>query len=235
MYLNLIQVAESFGVSEKVVEDWMRNEGLPHTPDRGRLLFDRAQVAHWAAGRGLVARVGFLAPVSPVFSTGFQLEPLLRAGGIWREVPAAAVREIFRSIVGSLPGATAAIRPLLAQRVVAPDGLVFAPVGGGFALPHLRTRVSLGRDSGTIALLLLKEALSVAETVPDAVPITRLFFFVAPSPRAHLDLVGQLCRLLLRGPLRELIVAGAPDEEIFRAIATADKPGDGGGKGKQAP
>src|ERR1035438_9518710 len=49
MYLNLIQIAESFGVSESVVEDWIRNEGLPHTPDRGRLLFDRVQVANWAA------------------------------------------------------------------------------------------------------------------------------------------------------------------------------------------
>ena len=45
MYLNLIQIAESFGVSEKVVEGWIRDEGLPHTPDRGVLLFDRAQVA----------------------------------------------------------------------------------------------------------------------------------------------------------------------------------------------
>ena len=45
MYLNLIQVAESFGVSERVVEDWIRLEGMPHVPDRGRLLFDQAQVA----------------------------------------------------------------------------------------------------------------------------------------------------------------------------------------------
>lgn len=235
MYLNLTQVAESFGVAEKVVEDWMRNEGLPHTPDRGRLLFDRAQVTHWAAGRGLAAKVGFLAPASPVFSTGWQIEPLLRAGGIRRDVLAAEVREVFRSIVASLPGATPAIDALLAHRLAASDGLTFAPIGGGFALPHLRTRVSLGRDSGTIALLLLKDVLTVTESVPDSVPITRMFFFVAPSPRAHLDLVGRLCRLLVRGPLRELIVAGAPDEEIFRAIAAADKLGPGGGHGGKAP
>ena len=37
MYLNLIQIAESFGVSEKVVEDWIRTEALPHTPDRGKI------------------------------------------------------------------------------------------------------------------------------------------------------------------------------------------------------
>ena len=55
MYLNLVQLAESFGVSEKVVEGWIREEGLPHTPERRVLLFDRAQVAQWAATRGLAS------------------------------------------------------------------------------------------------------------------------------------------------------------------------------------
>ena len=228
MYLNLSQVAESFGVSEKVVEDWMRSESLPHTPDGGRLLFDRAQVAHWAAARGLAAKVGFLAPESAAFATGWRIEPLLRAGRIWREIPAAGILETLRPLVGTLPGVTPAIRQLLAQRLATAEGLTFAPIGAGFALPHLRTRLSLGRDSGTIALLLLKDPLAVSEPVPDGVPITRLFFFVAPSPRAHLDLVGRLCRLLLRGPLRELVLRGAADDEIFRAIAAAEQSGEGG-------
>src|ERR1022692_4177045 len=84
MYLNLIQIAESFGVSESVVEDWIRNEGLPHTPDRGRLLFDRVQVANWAAARGLAAKAGFLAPETPALAVAWRLETLMRAGGIWR-------------------------------------------------------------------------------------------------------------------------------------------------------
>ena len=54
MYLNLVQLAESFGVSERIVEGWIREEGLPHTPEGRVLLFDRAQVAQWAATRGPV-------------------------------------------------------------------------------------------------------------------------------------------------------------------------------------
>lgn len=227
MYLNLIQIAESFGVSEKVVEDWMRNDALPHTHDRGRLLFDRSQVVTWAAARGLAAKAGFLAPEASTFSTGWRLEPLLRAGGIWRALPAAGVPGAFQQIVGSLPGATPAIRKLLAQRLESGTGVAYAPIGGGFAMPHPSARISLGRDSGTIALLLLQDALTVVEPVPDDAPITRLFFFVAPSPRAHLDFLGRLCRLLARGPLRDLIVHGAADDEIFRAVELADKSASG--------
>src|ERR1019366_3388528 len=190
MYLNLIQLAESFGVSEKVVEGWIRDEGLPHTPDRGRLLFDRAQVVQWAATRGLAAQAGFLAPeTSSPFATGFRLEPLLRAGGIWRDVPAAEVASVFERVVASLPGVTPPVRQLIGQRLRAKGGVTMAPVGGGFALPHPGTRLALGRDTGNVALVLLRDALVLTEPQVDHVPVNRLLFFIAPSPRAHLDLL----------------------------------------------
>ena len=222
MYLNLIQIAESFGVSEGVVEGWMRDEGMPHTPDRGRVLFDRAQVVQWAAARGLATRAGFLTPETSAFATGCQLEPLLRAGGIWREVPAAGVLDVLTKVVAALPGATPPVRQLLAQRLQAANGITWAAIGGGFALPHPSTRIALGRDSGTVALLLLRNALPQTGTTPDNVPVTRLFFFIAPSPRAHLDLLGRLTRALAQGNLRELVVKGAGDAQIYAAFAAAD-------------
>lgn len=221
MYLNLVQIAESFGVSEKVVEDWIRAEGLPHIPDRGRVIFDRAQVANWAAQRGLATQAGFLAPKNPALTAEVRLEPLLRAGGIWRDLPAAAVGATFEKVVAALPGATPPIRQLLAQRLRAPGGVTTAPVGGGLALPHPSTRIALGRDSGTLALLLLRDPLAGIES-PDGVPVTRLFFFIASSPRGHLDLLGRLSRGLARGPLRELVLHAAPDAEIFSAVAATD-------------
>jgi len=222
MYLNLIQIAESFGVSESVVEGWTKNEGLPHTLDRGRFVFDRAQVAQWAAGRGLAAQAGFLAPETSVFATGLRLEPLLKAGGIWRDIAAAEVANVFDRIVAALPAATPPVRQMLAQRLRAPGGITWGAIGGGVALPHPSARIALGRDSGTLALLLLRDALPIPGNGTDGVPITRLLFFIAPSPRAHLDLLGRLSRVLARGPLRELVVKSANDNEIFAALATAD-------------
>ena len=224
MYLNLVQIAESFGVSESVVEGWVREEGMPHTPERGRLLFDRAQVVQWAAARGLATKAGFLTPDRSAFTTPCELAPLLRAGGIHREVSAASVLDVLDSVVGALASGALAkpVRELLRQRLRAPGGVVWAPVGGGFALPHFSTRVALGRESGTVALLLLREPLAQAGPVPDDVPVTRLLFFIAPSPRAHLDLLGRLTRALEHGPLRGLVLAGAADDEILAAAAAAD-------------
>lgn len=223
MYLNLVQIAESFGVSEKVVDGWIRDEGLPCTPDRGRLLFDRLQVTEWAAERGLAARAGFLAPTKSALTSHLQVGPLLRAGNIWRDVPSAEVSNIFDKIVSALPGATPPVRQLLGQRVRAKGGVTMAPIGSGFALPHPSARITLGRDSGTVALLFLRDAFPLTEAPADHIPVKCLFFFIAPSPRAHLDLLAWLSRGLIGGPLRELVEKGATDQEIFQAVDEIDR------------
>jgi PTS system nitrogen regulatory IIA component len=222
MYLNLIQIAESFGVSEKVVEGWIRDEGLPHTPDRGTLLFDRAQVAQWAATRGLAAQAGFLTPAAPALASVLRLGPLLRAGGIWRDVAAASVTDVFAKVALALPGASAQVRDMLELKFREKGRVTMAPIGGGYALPHPHARITLGRDSGAIALILLRDALPPQELRVDEVPVTKLLFFIAPSPRAHLELVGQLSRLLSHGTLREVLAKGGTDEEIFQSVDAAD-------------
>ena len=229
MFLNLVQMAESFGVSERVVERWIRYEGLPHTPDRGRLIFDRAQVAEWAAARGLATKTGFLAPQATTLGGGLSLAPLLRSGGIWRDVPPDGVGEVLRGVVAALPGVTPAVGKMLAGRLAAAGGLTMAPVGGGFALPHPAARVSLGRDSGAVALLLLREPLPDEGLHVDDVPVTRLLFFMAPSARAHLELLARLSRSLACAPLRRALVEGADDGTIHRAFEDFDAPSASGG------
>jgi PTS system nitrogen regulatory IIA component len=73
-----------------------------------------------------------------------------------------------------------------------------------------------------VALILMREPLVFPDPMVDETPVTKLLFFIAPSPRAHLDLLGRLSRLLTRGPFREALMRNAPDEELHAAVAAAD-------------
>ena len=233
MYLILIQLADSFGVSEKVVEDWVRDEGLPHVVDRGRLLFDRARVVDWAAAHGLTARAGFLASENGAFTSGLALAPMLHTGGIWRNVPSSETVLIFERIISTLPAVAPAVRNLLCQRLKAKGGINWAPVGKGFALPHFSTRITLGRETGIVSLILLSDSLQLSEPPPDGIPVTQLIFFVPPSPRAHLDMLARLSRTIALGPLGQLAKKNATDEEIFQAISAMDEEKTAVGKRKE--
>jgi PTS system nitrogen regulatory IIA component len=222
VYLNLIEVAESFGVSEKVVEEWIQHKALPYVMDRGRLLFDRARVADWAGSHGLTARTGFLAPEEGVFGETLALAPLLARGGVWRDIAAEDVLSVFEKIILSLPKLSSNEQRLLTQRIHSEKGIVWAPVGKGFALPHFSTRISLGHDKGFIALVFLKEAFTFCEATPDNEPIKRLIFFVPPFPRAHLGILARLNRLIAQGHLAQLDEKEASTEEWIEAFSALD-------------
>lgn len=143
----------------------------------------------------------------------------LRAGGIARDVPAAEVPARLADAARRLPGADPGVTDLLAQLVTAPGALHWALVGDGLALPHVRLPVPLGRDLGVLAILLLREPLSVPEEPPDGRPVRTLLFFVAPTPKAHLEMISQLSNHLLHGRLKQLLAAGACDADIEAALA----------------
>ena len=186
--------------------------------DGDRWMFDRAEVVAWAAARGRLAKTGFLAPDQPRLSEHRRLAAMLEAGGIWRDLEPSRVIEVLGTVVARLPGASEPVRGLLGQRLRAADGVSWAPIGHGLALPHLRTPVALGHASGIIAVLFLRDVLTLAGPGPDGSPVRRLLFFVAPSPRAHLELLGQLSAALLRGGLLRLLLDEAADDRLFAAM-----------------
>ncbi len=148
--------------------------------------------------------------------------PRRRVGGFWGDGAPADVPGIFARVAMRLPGAATPVRNMLAKRFRAEGGVTMALTGGGYALPHPCERVTLGRESGVVALVLLNGPLPPQEHHVDDLPVTRLFFFVAPSPRSHLDLIGRLSRLFSRATLSDVLARAGTDEEILQEVDTAD-------------
>lgn len=217
MYLNLIQIAESFGVSEQVVTEWVKNEGMPHVHDRDRILFEQALVMDWAARKGLAAHGGFLSQPVQSRTPDPDLGPLLRRGGIWRGVRPAELPGVLENVLQRLPGLTPAMHEMLSKRLAGPDGLVVSPVGRGFALPHPSMCVFLGPANTLVAFIQLDEPLGGVEP-PDAVPVTRLLFFISPTPRQHVNMLGLLARCVALGDLGRALDSGEDDEALLKAV-----------------
>jgi PTS system nitrogen regulatory IIA component len=231
MYINLIQIAESFGVSEQVVTDWVRREGMPHVHDRDRILFERSQVMDWAARRGLGGLGGFLSEPAPSQANAQELVALLRRGGIWRGIAPEELDNLFQRIVRGLPGLSPAVMNLLIQRISAPGGITPAPVGEGFALPHPAMRIALGETSALTALIQLSAPWTEIQA-PDKIPVTRLLFFISPTPRLHVNMLGLLARSIASGLLTQALDRGADDETLLEIFASCAEKSDAAGAGR---
>jgi len=84
-----------------------------------------------------------------------------------------------------------------------------------------------------LASVFLSGPLGGTEKPPDGVAITRLLFFIAPSPRTHLELLARLSSALRDAEMRRLVMEAAPDEALMAAMRRLDAavPSAKGGQG----
>ncbi len=228
-------VDDMFGVSEKVVEDWMR---------------ERGSAAHAGPGTAVV-RPGAGCPIGrrragsrrrpdswrrrPRLSRpAWRLEPLLRAGGIWRDVPAAGVSAVFRAIVHRSAGATPPSANCSRQRLRA-NGRRDHRAGRRRLRPAAsRAPASrLGRDSGTMALLAAARHAAAGRDRSRTMCRSRACFSSWRRRPARISICsGRLSRLLARGPLRETgLTEGAADDGDFPRDCGGRRAGGGHGQG----
>lgn len=222
MYLNVVQLAQSFGVSENTIEEWVRHEKLPHTHDQGRLIFDRQQVADWAAARGYTNQAGLLveSSASRVDVSRLDLAEWLGRGGVHRDVVGASLPDVLAAVTQTMTGLAPAFAAVLAQRARRADAVSMTGVGHGWALPHLATRLALPGAGGTAALLFLRAPIELDPPPTDRVPVERMLFFVAPTARLHLEVLARLGELLSDADARSALVASAADETLARIVGS---------------
>ena len=169
--------------------------------------------------RGLAAQAGFLAPEAPALALRFAN----RARCCGRAASGATCRRrscrmFSRASSPPCPARLPPVRQMLAQRLRAKDGVTMAPVGGGFALPHPSARITLGRDSGTVAL---HPSAAIALPPPELRVGWRagdpaVFFHRPLAPRPSRSGAPAQPRCISRGPLREVLAKDGTDEEIFQ-------------------
>ncbi|MCK9314897.1 MAG: PTS sugar transporter subunit IIA [Verrucomicrobia bacterium] len=150
------------------------------------------------------------------------LASLLMRGGVWRSVSSADILPVFEKIILSLPMLSPNEQKLLSQRIHSKGGIVWAPIGNGYALPHFSTRISLGNDKGFLALIFLKDSSAFQEVSPDGKPLERLIFFVPPSPRSHFGILARLSRLIAQGHLCPPNEEETSDEEWIDIFSRFD-------------
>ena len=157
MRLTMREAASFLGVSESKTERWVEERGLPAHRWDERWYVNPVELWEWAVEQGLPVSRALLEDASRDRDESPRISDLLRAGGIYHDVPGATKEDALRSFVARLPLPPEQDREFLLDVLVAREALSSTGIGDGIAIPHVRNPILLHVDRPFVALALLRQ------------------------------------------------------------------------------
>jgi PTS system nitrogen regulatory IIA component len=213
--LTIQQAAALLNVPEAQVHRWIRDRGLPAVLFNEQYRLNRVGLMDWAQRNQIRLPV----PEHDEDRAPIRLAEALARGGVHRDLPGRARKEIVAAAVDRLRLPPAVDRDLLREMILARTSHDATAIGSGVALPHARYPFVAAVGEPILGLFFLREPVDFGAA--DGIPVTALFVLVSPTTRAHLQLLARVAGALGDG-LRLLVEERATDERILAAAAACD-------------
>ncbi len=213
MELRVRDVAKLLAVSEKKIQQWIREDGLPARSVNGQHRFHRAELLEWATARRLHVSPEIFQEAEPHSRSLPSLVQALEAGNVFHGVTARDKTAALRAVVQTLPLPAAVDRELLWLALLAREALQSTGVGEGIALPHTRNPVVLQVPCAMISLAFLAQPVEFAAL--DGKPVHALFTLISPTVRCHLYLLSRLAFALRDAGFKSTIARQGSRDEIL--------------------
>jgi len=216
MQLTVRDAARFLGVSEDTLYRWVRRGELPSQQVNDQYRFNRVELLEWAAQRKIPVSAEILEEPGHAPRGLPPLSEAVRAGGVHYGIRGEDKEGVLRAVVDVLPVPPGFDRDFLYQMLLARERLGSTGLGNGIAIPHPRDPIVLHVDRPAVALCLLEKPIDFEAL--DRRPVHTLCLIVAPSTRAHLQLLAVLAAVLRDPAVPAKLAARAPREEILAEI-----------------
>jgi PTS system nitrogen regulatory IIA component len=213
MQLTVREAAQHLGVDETTVRRWIAQRALPAHVAHEQSYFNAIELWEWAVENGVPVSRRLLNQARGSPEGVPRLGELLRAGGIFHDVPGTDKAEVLREFVERLPLPPEHDRAFLLSVLEAREAMGSTGIGDGIAIPHVRNPIVLHVEQPFVTLGLLRHAIDFGSI--DGQPVHALFMLVSPTVPGHLAVLARLGFVLRDDTLRGLLRSRAPADEIL--------------------
>jgi nitrogen PTS system EIIA component len=216
MKVNVREAARLLSLSETELYRLVEEGEIPFLFVNHQPLFNRDELLEWATARRMPLSPELFADEGP----HPQLAEALERGGVHYDVGGTDIPTTLAAVVACLPIEDGDERTTILEIVRAREGEASTVIGGGIAIPHVRTPLVFAGRPSAIALCFLDHAVPFATV--DGKPVTTMFAMTTPTVRAHLHLLSHLAYALTDQGFVAVLQRRADAVTILREASRVD-------------
>jgi PTS system nitrogen regulatory IIA component len=213
MQLTIRDVMKFLDIPEATVHRWIKHRGLPAHRIGGQYRFHRAEILEWATAQQVKVSAALFDQPAEEAEPVPGLVDALEAGGVLYRLPGATKEAALRALVGAMPLPEGTDRELLLHLFLAREALATTAIGGGIAIPHVRSPIVLHVPRPLVTACFLEQPVDFGAL--DGRPVHVLFSLITPTVRTHLQLLSRLSFALHDARFKETVTRQAPREDIL--------------------
>lgn len=213
------EVAGLFGLPEKTLEKWIKEDSLPAIKVGGQYRFNKTEILEWATKRQI--------PVSSAMFSGSEeankgagIRAALVAGGIRYGVTGDGRDAVLENALALMPIPASVDRLFLLHILKAREAQGSTGIGEGIAIPHVRNPIVLDIPEPMITLCFLATAVEFGAI--DGQPVHTLFMLMSPTIGMHLNLLSTLAFALRQPAFSQAVQDRLSADEILSRAAEVD-------------
>jgi PTS system nitrogen regulatory IIA component len=218
--LTIRETGRHLGVDEATVRRWIARRNLPVHHAHEQLYVNAVELWEWAIENDIPVSRRLLDEAQGSADSTPPLSELLRAGGIFHDIPGATKSDVLREFVHRLPLPPDYDRAFLLSVLEAREAMGSTGIGDGIAIPHVRNPIVLRVERPFVTLGLLQAAIDFGAI--DGQPVHALFLVVSPTVPEHLGILAKLAFALRDSTFRSLLQQRAAAEDILDRIAVIE-------------
>ena len=221
-FINIKQVAEHLGISEKTVYRLIKKSEIPAIKVGNQWRFNRQEVEGWLRREKPEAYVaGHLDEFLPESEPSVLIYSLLLKNRIFFDVPGKSREEVLENAMKLIPLDSQTNRKELLEAIIDREKLCSTGIGHGIALPHPRHPHEFTFMPSSVFLCFLENGIDF--NAIDHIPVNKLFFVFARSVNEHLYLLKVLTRLFHEKEFLQLLESSTDKGEVLIKIKQLEK------------
>jgi PTS system nitrogen regulatory IIA component len=219
MQLSVRDAARLLNSSERAIQRWIKERGLPHYKVQEQTRFNSVELLEWATGQGIAVSPEFFQG-DAIDGAGPTLSRALELGGVHHGIPGDDKAQVMRALASVLRLPPDIDREFVCAALTARENAGATGIGGGIAIPHVRNPVILPIRDACAAVGFPRSPVDFGAM--DGRPVFAIFALFCPTVRVHLRLLARLAYVLRNHGVRGAL-EGQSGRDAILAVVRAEE------------